>query len=313
MTSPSIKTSIIIPARNAMATLPQAIESVMKVVNDEDVEIIIVNDGLDEATAQLADRYPVKVVDGNGNGIAAARNIGIQSSSGEILILLDADCYVSLKWLISHLETHKYHNELLAVGGAICLFPHENFWARCDHYCSWYNVHPYHRESWVPNHPGANLSFSRSTYERVGPFKENLPRDGVHEDIEWQVRLLGLGGRVRFQPQAVVQHVDRDDLKGYLKHNYQWGYNSIEIKAGSRISRFPWVYERPWALITGLLPFAVGHTIYTIVCWLKGGKLEPLFLSPFIFIGRLAYAIGMANGGIRFLWKRKTRVKENAC
>ena len=45
-------------------------------------------------------------------------------------------------------------------------------------------------------------------------------------------------------------------------------------------------------------------TLYTVLCWLRAGKLEPVLLSPLILLGRLAYAIGMAIGGQRAIHKR---------
>ena len=304
MKSQSLSASIIIPARNAALTLRQTIKSILKPAIVCNAEIIIVNDGLDKATALFSQQYPVKVVDGDCKGIAAARNIGIQAASAEILILLDADCYASPGWLTSHLKIHNYYKGLLAVGGSICLDPKANFWARCDHYCSWYNVHPYQREKWVPNHPGANLSFSRSTYECIGPFKEDLPQAGVHEDFEWQGRLLRNGGRIRFQPQAAVWHIDRDDFYGFTSHNYRWGYNGIIVKSGNRISRFAWVYHNPLLLVICFLPFAILLTLYTIIRWLVAGKAEPLFFSPLIFFGRLVYATGMVFGRLQSTKRR---------
>jgi glycosyltransferase involved in cell wall biosynthesis len=304
-----IKASIIIPARDAMATLPQTIHSVLNETRGEDVEVIVVNDGMDEATAQLALKYPVKLINGNGNGPAAARNIGVQASQGEILIFLDADCRVSAEWLKCHLKAHKRYEGLLAVGGSVCVEPDASFWARCDHYCSWYNVNPFRKAAWVPNHPAVNLSVSHATFERVGPFIEDLPRVGVHEETEWQGRLLDWGGRIRFEPLAAVWHIDRDDFKGYLKHNYRWGYNSITVKSGSAVSRFPWLYRKPWLSVLSFLPFAMGHTAYIVVCWLTAGKFEPLLLGPSLFFGCLAYASGMAIGGIHFLKRRKEKNK----
>jgi hypothetical protein len=103
----------------------------------------------------------------------------------------------------------------------------------------------------------------------------------------------------------MVWHNDRDDLKGYLQHNYRWGYNSITVKSSAPVSRFPWIYRRPKALMVGFLPFAVAHTIYTLGCWLMVGKLEPLLLSPFLFLGRFAYAGGMVIGGLRAIHHRR--------
>ena len=304
-----IKASIIIPARDAMATIGRTIESVLMDARNEDIELIVVNDGLDEATAKLADQYPVKVIPGNGNGLAAARNIGLKSASSETLIFLDADCQVLPGWLKSHLEAHERYGGLLAIGGSFCLKSDATFWARCDHCCSWYNVSPGWPEAWVPNHPGGNFSITQSTFDCVGQFREDLPRSGVHEDIEWQVRLQRVGGRIRFEPHAAVWHTDRANFRDYLKHNYQWGYNSILVKGRTNVSRFPWVYWKPWVIIVGFLPFSFAHTLYTIGCWLKTGKIEPVFLSPFILMGRLFYATGMAVGGYRAIRNQRLKVK----
>ena len=299
MISNSLKASIIIPARQAAATLIGTLESIAPLANSPDVEVIIVNDAAEAIIAELAVGYPVTVVNGNGRGIGAARNIGVRSARGRILLFTDADCRVSSKWLDTHINTHERFGDMLLVGGSIVLEPQAPFWARCDHYCSWYHAHPNQPAAWVPNHPGANMSMTRSTFERVGPFREDLPSAGVHEDAEWQDRLQQLGGRIRFEPKAAVWHVDRDDLKGFLKHNYRWGYNFLLVKARAPNSRFPWLLRSPPILIAAFLPFAVAHTVYTVYCWLRAGKLEPLLLSPFLFLGRLAYASGMAIGGLR--------------
>jgi cellulose synthase/poly-beta-1,6-N-acetylglucosamine synthase-like glycosyltransferase len=299
------KASIIIPARKAERTIFNTLRSVLVNPLCESAEIIIVNDGLDNATIRLIGEYPVKMVDGKRKGIAAARNMGIELSKGEILIFLDADCCASKNWLTAHLKAHECNETLLAVGGSICMDPGASFWARCDHYSSWYNVHPYQPKRWVPNHPGANLSISRQAWEQVGEFREDLPHAGVHEDFEWQKRFERTGGKILFEPRAAVWHVDRSDFKSYLAHHCQWGYNSIEVKSKSRISRFPWIYRNPLALIIGFIPFAVAHTIYTMACWLKEGKLEPLFFCAFIFFGRLSYSWWMAVGGIRYLTNGK--------
>ena len=304
-----LKASIIIPARNAVTTLGQAVESALNDSGQDDVEIIIVNDGLDKTTNQLVRQYPVKLLNGDGRGAASARNIGVKSSSGEILIFLDADCVVLPGWFMKHIETHNRYGNLLAVGGSVSLNPNSSFWAHCDHYNSWYNVNLYKQCAWVPNHPALNLSFSRKTFECVGPFKEDLSGNGVHEESEWEGRLLHLGGRIRFVPQASVLHIDRDNFKEYMKHNYQWGYNSIEVKSLSNVSRFPWVYKKPRILVYGFPLFAIVLTIYTVMCWLKAGRLKPLLFTVFLFIGRLSYAYGMAIGGIRQMAKNQKKIE----
>lgn len=291
--------SIIVPARQAAATLGGTLETITPFVRSGKVEVIVVNDEAEQAIAHVAADYPVRVVNGNGRGAAAARNIGVQVSKGSIILFTDADCRVSPTWLTAHINAHRRLGDMLMVGGSIAGLAGAAFWARCDHYCSWYNAHPGRCASWVPNHPGANISVTRSTLERVGPFCETLPGTGVHEDMEWQGRLLKRGGRIWFEPQAMIWHVDRGDLKGFLRHNYRWGYNSLLVKSNAPVSRFSWAFRRPRIFIAAFWPFAMAHTAYTVYCWVRAGKQEPLFLSPFLFLGRLAYAIGMAIGGLK--------------
>lgn len=299
MSSQPPKFSIIIPARQAASTLVGTLESIVALANFRDIEVIVVNDGAEREIAGLAAHYQVTVVDGDGRGLPAALNIGVRSSRGRLLLFTHADCLVPPNWVETHSGTHERFGGMLAVGGSIVLEPKAAFWARCDHYCSWYHVHPRQAAAWVPNHPGANLSVSRSTFEHVGPFREDLPRSGFHEDLEWQGRLLRLGGRIRFEPRAAIWHVDRGDLKGFLLHNYRWGYNSLLVKGSASVSRFPWLYRNPRVLVASFLPFAVAHTAYTVHCWLRVGRVEPLLLSPFLFLGRLAYASGQTIGGLR--------------
>ncbi len=294
--SPSV--SIIVPVRSTAKTLCYTLDSLIQYAYCEHTEIIIVNDASEDDIRQIGSRYPAVVVDGNGGGAAAARNIGVQFAKGRLLVFLDADCRVSPAWLSTHIAVHDTFGGLLAVGGSICMAPDARFWARCDHYCSWYNASPGLPATWVPNHPSANLSMTRATFYQVGFFREDLPGAGVHEETEWQERFQTIGGRIRFEPRAAVWHIDRDDLSGFLTHNYKWGYNSIVVKTGTDVSRYPWLYRKPGWLIAGFLPFAIAHTVYTINCWLRVGRLEPFFLIPVILLGRLAYASGMALGGL---------------
>jgi GT2 family glycosyltransferase len=143
------------------------------------------------------------------------------------------------------------------------------------------------------------MSMTRDTFDAVGWFKEDLPSPGVHEETQWQVRLKAVGGRIRFEPKAVVWHTDRNDCRSFLGHNFRWGYNSLQVKGGTAVSRFPRLYGHPRMLIAGFLPFAAAFTVYTIFHWAKAGKGEPLTFWPIVFLGRLAYAVGMVAGALQ--------------
>jgi len=88
--NPSV--SAIIPAWNATETIGRAIDSILAQTWGE-VEIVVVDDGSTDGTAQLIARdYPqVKLIIQENSGPCVARNKGAFASSGELLAFLDSD------------------------------------------------------------------------------------------------------------------------------------------------------------------------------------------------------------------------------
>lgn len=84
--------SVIIPAYNAAGTLGRAVESVLAQTYAP-VEIIIVNDGSTDATAEVCGQFGerIRIITQPNGGECAARNAGIDAAQGEFISFLDAD------------------------------------------------------------------------------------------------------------------------------------------------------------------------------------------------------------------------------
>ena len=83
--------SVIIPAYNSSKFLAAAIDSVLN-QSVRAIEIIVVDDGSTDDTKAVCERYPtVKYVSQPNQGVARARNKGIEVSQGNCLIFLDSD------------------------------------------------------------------------------------------------------------------------------------------------------------------------------------------------------------------------------
>jgi len=85
--------SVIVPTHDRLPMLHDAIDSVLAQTY-RDFEIIVVDDGSDDGTAEkIAARYgsAVRVVAQARRGVAAARNLGVQYSRGAYLAFLDSD------------------------------------------------------------------------------------------------------------------------------------------------------------------------------------------------------------------------------
>lgn len=87
--------SIIMPVYNAEHFLAESIESALNQTYDR-FELLLVNDGSSDRSGELCDRYAaldprVRVIHQENRGPSAARNAGIEFSSGKYLQFLDAD------------------------------------------------------------------------------------------------------------------------------------------------------------------------------------------------------------------------------
>lgn len=87
------KVSIVIPAYNAIAYLPETVESVLK-QTFTNFELLIIDDGSSDQTVEWASQITdqrVKLISQKNQGLSGARNTGIAHAQGDYVALLDAD------------------------------------------------------------------------------------------------------------------------------------------------------------------------------------------------------------------------------
>lgn len=85
------RVSVVIPCFDQAHFLAEAIESVAA-QSGAATEIVVIDDGSSDNSYAVAGRYPsVRRLRQANRGVAAARNLGLTSSSGEFLVFLDAD------------------------------------------------------------------------------------------------------------------------------------------------------------------------------------------------------------------------------
>lgn len=83
--------SVIIPAHQAEKYIAQAVDSVRQQSWAGEMEIIVIDDGSTDATAEAAQALEVTVLRKPQGGAASARNMGLRAATGELIVLLDAD------------------------------------------------------------------------------------------------------------------------------------------------------------------------------------------------------------------------------
>jgi len=109
--------SVIIPCYNQAHFLDEAIESVLTQTYPNR-EIIVVDDGSTDNTAEVAGRYSaVRHIYQENAGPSAARNTGVTKSRGEYLVFLDADDRLLPEALEIGVDCLRQHPECAFVSG----------------------------------------------------------------------------------------------------------------------------------------------------------------------------------------------------
>jgi glycosyltransferase involved in cell wall biosynthesis len=126
--------SVIIPCYKQADFLGEAIESVLAQTHPH-YEVIVVDDGSPDHTAEVANRYPgVRYILQENSGVAAARNTGLRHSRGVYVVFLDADDRLLPHHFETSLTVFRQRPELGLVCGDFRWFGAEGTWHR--HTCS---------------------------------------------------------------------------------------------------------------------------------------------------------------------------------
>ena len=190
-----MRASVIVPAWQAADTLPACLDGLAR--QDADgFEVLVVDDGSTDGTAEIAERAGVRLLRTDRLGPVGARNRGAAEASGDVLAFTDADCVPEPGWLSAGMACIEEGFELVQ-GLVRPARPHG----------------PWERTISVGAEIGlyetANLFLRRSAFERVGGFEKPFEIDlGVHfgEDLWLAWRARRAGARSTFCAQAVVEH-----------------------------------------------------------------------------------------------------------
>ena len=236
--------SVIVPHYNDLENLRRCLQFLRaQTLPHDKYEVIIVDNNSPAGIApieQMADGQ-ARVVLETRKGAGLARKAGALVASGEILGFIDSDCRPAPNWLekgSAALNTCDVVGGRVLVGrGAVgSLTPAEAF--EC--------VFAFDIESYVNEKgfvPSGNMFVRRSTFKAVGGF-----RGGVSEDVEWSRRAAGMGFKLVYGDDVVVEHPARTtwtDLKA------KWRRVSLEsylLMREQRLGRLKWIL-RSWVVL----------------------------------------------------------------
>ena len=105
--------SIIVPVYNIIEYLPACVESLRK-QTQQDIEIILVDDGSTDGSGILCDKYAaedkrIRVVHKENGGLSSSRNAGLAGATGEWVLFVDGDDYLAQNAVEQLLNVAKKH------------------------------------------------------------------------------------------------------------------------------------------------------------------------------------------------------------
>lgn len=252
--------SVVICTYNRRELLEASVLSVM----DQDLaagefEIIVVDnnstDGTRETVQRLAACSPVRItyLFEAVQGLSSARNAGISTAQGEIVVFIDDDIEAEPQWL-RELSAVFDSSEIAGAGGPIrpvWPFPRPQWLGKDREGFLTVSEFEEARETGFfhyPHYPwGANIAFRRTIFDTIGLFPPNLGRIGAsllsNEELNLCKRIESAGFKIRFAPQAVIHHKiapERMRKSWMMRRSYWQGRSDAILDAGNA----PFSYSR---------------------------------------------------------------------
>jgi len=203
-----VRTAVIVPTRRRPAYLDVALASIAPQAAAEDAEVLVVDDGPDEATRVVAARHGARLLaHASTRGLNAARNTGIDATDAELLAFVDDDVAVRPGWLGAlRGAAAALPEEVGVLTGPIRARFEDHRLRLCGREGPPITFQELGAEDRDADHAwGANMAVRRSALERAGRFDERFRLYGGDE-AEWQRRLVASGGRIRYVAAAAVDH-----------------------------------------------------------------------------------------------------------
>lgn len=190
--------SVIVPCYNGERFLAEAIDSILGQTRPPE-EILIVDDGSTDATAQIARGYEPRVtlIQQDNAGPASARNDGIFRATGSLLAFLDQDDL----WLPHKLERQC---ECLAADPEldICYSHVQRLWSE-ELEDEAQRVRDQPRGDIVPAYATISMLARRRAFDRVGELSHDLK---FGDAIDWALRARDLGLNMLMLDDVLVRH-----------------------------------------------------------------------------------------------------------
>ena len=230
------KVSIIVPCYNSELTIKKCAQSILNNIittdNPELFELIIVNDGSNDGTADIIKNIDnAKIINHSKNqGLSAARNSGIKESNSDYIIFIDSDIILSNNWIKRIYSKIQEKKEVVGIIGNLEPEPNKKVSSLDKYLFGSYRGtkkidfnSPLNYKSFV----FSNTIIKKNILDQVGNFDESLVKYGG-EDTELAIRIhkvfpVGL----RKITNIKSYHITKKTINQHINHMFEYGQNNF--------------------------------------------------------------------------------------
>jgi GT2 family glycosyltransferase len=185
-----------------------------------DYEVIVVDDGSTDGTADIVGEFDVRLVQTPNAGLSHARNVAMRAATGQIIAYLDDDARPDQHWL-NYLARTFLTTEHAGVGGPNIVPEDDPPRAQCVANAPGGPTHVLLDDRVAEHIPGCNMAFRLTALREITGFDPQFRIAGDDVDVCW--RIQAQGGTLGFNPGAVVWHHRRNTINAYWKQQLNYG------------------------------------------------------------------------------------------
>jgi peptidoglycan/xylan/chitin deacetylase (PgdA/CDA1 family) len=221
--------SVVIPALNEEYYISSCLEALGNQTYSGEYEVVVVDNGSTDRTAEIAERMGARVVREPQRGIARALIKGCAAAQGEILCFTDADTIVPRDWLARLNGIFAAAPDVVAAGGPF-VYPDSGWFFR---FIGRYVVVPAYVRFAFPRFHAlscVNMAMRRQVYDASGGF---VPEAAWGQDTLLSKRLAELG-KVVFDRTLVVATSFRRFHRGHVLYPLRVAHTLKELFVQTR-------------------------------------------------------------------------------
>jgi glycosyltransferase involved in cell wall biosynthesis len=298
--------SIIIPTYNRSDVLSRTLHEYLKQTSLSLIkELIVIDDGSTDNTKSLVEDFikssPIKTsyIYQKNKGPAEARNKGIRSASGDILLITGDDIVPSPRMVEEHYLTHKIHSfdPKVSILGKTIWPPSERVTPFMSHIQENGLQFGYSLIEDKNNVPfkffyTSNISLNREFLIEDKLFDTDFPY-AAWEDIELGYRLMRRGMRIVYDKNAIGYHHHRVSFASFRRREELCGYSAyIFFKKHPELKEFLGLNNSlSWSPF-----FEASIKIMEIICLLADNNLSLAFPNIYDQIMEYYYKKGLKKG-----------------